>query len=123
MQHVIFEFIDSCRVDHQLGCVVSPESPILKDRCQPWRSVGELLNLDRFFDDDAVRANPGTFAYGEIEGFTIASVTDVRLSIHGKRSLPPYLLLQLNHAEKRSAGCFIVGERTRVASKVPFPPE
>src|SRR3569833_1555817 len=111
MQHVDLELIYSCWVDCEFRHVIRAEIAIFENGGQPWRPVGQLLDLNWFLHDDAVGSNPCPAAYSKFDRLAIPGVADVRLRIHGEGRFLPGIQLELNHRVQRALSCGKVWER------------
>ena len=105
------------------GGVVLAEVSVFKNCRQPWRTICQLFNLNRLFDDDAVRADPRASAHRDFNCFAVACIADVRLRVHGQRSLLPCRQLHANHLVERALRRLRIGEGAGIAAKVAFSPE
>src|ERR1051325_7219317 len=125
MEHPVLEYVDARFVNRKILRIdsVLPVITILHDRCQPGRPVCQLLDLNRFFNHDAVRAQPATGPNTKILDFTIADIADIRLRVHGQRHLLPKLQLEFCHIEKSSGRGGVIRERTRKIAGVSFAPK
>ena len=123
MEHVVFQIVNPGRIHLELRGVVLAEVPVFKNCRQPGRTICQLFNLNRFFDDDAVGADPGAPAHGDINCFAVTCVADIRLRIHGQRGFLPRSQLHVNHLVERALRSLRIGEGVGIAAEVAFSPE
>jgi hypothetical protein len=96
---------------------------VLHDHRQPGRTRGEVVDLDRLVQDDAVGAEPAPAMDRRLEHGAVADAADVGLRVHDQRDLRPGLHLTPRHLQEGALGHRAIRDRALPVAGVSFAPE